>query len=683
MATIIPSRPRGRPGKAYTAFHRMLKTLPDEFTAWLSLENDVTHRPHVLLVWRDRHAFLIQIAETSQDLAEAALQPDFFQAGEELTPDAFGRIESDVLRGFLERAMETLGPWDGALPLLKLVIFPNVEEGTVEEIMLHRSDEADVHYLGARRMQPEHFARRIEALASAAMPDPVMRHLRSEFTPESVVPAEFTMRAAFEEHSDRPPLPADFLDIDQEWCVKNDLDLTPVSHLVEGAQEGGVRLITGVAGSGKSLVLLYRALLSARLHPDARVLVLTHNRPLRHELERRAKRLEKPLRNLECMTFFQWASRCIGPWKENTWSPREIENTIARLKDARPSLARLSTAFLVDEIGWIKDQRLLSSETYLAADRTGRGAPLRGSQPMEMWRLFEDYQNALATADDTDWHNIALRFHDAAVIRKTLPFPVFDAILVDEAQFFAKVWFDVVQAALRPGGHLFLAADPTQGFLRRRQSWISAGIEVRGRTTRLAKPYRNTRAILRFARQFYESRSAPDEAETGLNVPDDEQISTITIEGEQPVLIEVESDQSEIARAVHEVTELKKRGLPSGNLLILHAHSPLEPALRKALVNRLGENAVHDAKLGMQPDGAFCSLTTLAAATGLEAPVVMLLGISRLIDSEDDPRLGETGRAEAHRDHTRMIYMGLTRAGQRLIVIARNNILKKLANPTP
>ncbi len=672
MATLIPSRPRGRPGKAYRAFHRMLKTLPDDFTAWLSLEEHghTARRPHILLVWRERHAFLIQIAETGQDLAEAALQPDFFRTTDPITPESFGRIESDVLRGFLRRATETLGPWDGPLPLQRLVVFPNVEENTVEEIMLHRQEETEVRYLGAKRMNPEHFARRLEALAASALPDPVLRHLRGEFTPESVLPASFTMRAATASPDDRAPLPDSFLDIDQEWAVKNDLDLTPARQTGESHDGGGIRLVTGVAGSGKSLVLLYRALLSARLHPHARVLLLTHNRPLRHDLERRANRLGNTLLNLECMTFFQWASKSLGPWKEKILLPREIESTLDQIKRDTPSLARLSNVFLIDEIGWIKDQRLLSADAYLHADRTGRGTPLRGSQPADMWRLFEQYQQALAAANATDWHNIALRFHDAAVIRKSLPFPAYDAILVDEAQFFAKIWFDVVRAALHPGGHLFLAADPTQGFLRRRQSWLSAGIEVRGRTTRLATPYRNTRAILRFARGFYRNRSGPAESEADLNVPDEDQIQSIPVEGEPPALIPAGSDQAEIARAVHEVAELRKRGFPAGSLLVLHAHSPLEPALRRALSARLGPHAVHDGKQAVRPDGAFCTLTTLAAATGLESPVVLLLGLSRLLESENDPRLDETALAELRRDHTRMIYMGLTRAGQRLIIIS-------------
>ena len=52
----------------------------------------------------------------------------------------------------------------------------------------------------------------------------------------------------------------------------------------------------------------------------------------------------------------------------------------------------------------------------------------------------------------------------------------YDVVLVDEAQFFAPVWFEIVQTLVRPqSGHLFLAADPTQGFLRQGVSWKSLG----------------------------------------------------------------------------------------------------------------------------------------------------------------------------------------------------------------
>lgn len=668
MARIIPAKPRGKPDKAFLAFYRVLKTLPDDFTAWLSVENTQAGRPHVFLVWRERHAFLIQVAETSQQLAESALQSDFFKQDEALRPADLGRMESDLLESFVVRSCELLGPLVGELPLKRLVIFPNVREGTVDEVVMLRSEESATSYLGLHQVQTAHFTRRLEALAAAELPEPGLIHLRRAFTPESEVPDGFVARTAIA-RSTAADLPACFLDFDQEWCVKNDLDLLTQQEKIVAETPTSVRLVTGVAGSGKSLVLLYRALLSAKLHPQARVLVLTHNKPLRFELERRSKVLAQLPRNLTCTTFFQWAARSLGSWDERMWSPRDTERTLFRLKEDFPQLEKLSTAFLTDEIGWMKDHRLLRQDLYRDADRSGRGTSLRGGQREEMWTLFHAYQQAMKSEGATDWHNIALRFHDAAVVEKTLRFPHFDAVFIDEAQFFAKAWFEIVNAALKPGGHLFLAADPTQGFLRRRQSWIAAGIEVRGRTTRLSQAYRNTRSILRFARDFYESRVDPNDNEADLNLPDDEQLAAIREEGEVPVVAYVADPQDEIARAVNAALALKDGGLLPGKLLVIHANSSLESALRQALERKLGVGMVHDAKSGPVPAEAFCTVTTLNAATGLEAPVVILLGMDHLLESENDLRLSDGERGELRRDHTRMLYMGFTRAGQRLVVI--------------
>ena len=168
MARIIPAKPRGKPNKAFSAFYKVLKTLPDDFTAWLSLESRNQSRPHVFLVWRERHAFLVQVAETTQQLAESALQGDFFNQGEALRPEDLGRTESELLMNFVARSSDLLGPLAGDLPLKRLVVFPNVGEGTVDEVVMLRSSATESSYLGLHQMQSAHFARRLEALASAA-----------------------------------------------------------------------------------------------------------------------------------------------------------------------------------------------------------------------------------------------------------------------------------------------------------------------------------------------------------------------------------------------------------------------------------------------------------------------------------------------------------------------------------
>jgi len=55
------------------------------------------------------------------------------------------------------------------------------------------------------------------------------------------------------------------------------------------------------------------------------------------------------------------------------------------------------------------------------------------------------------------------------------------------------------------------------------------------------------------------------------------------------------------------------------------------------------------------------------AATGLERPVVFILGCDDLLASEANPLLTE----EEHRqDHTRQIYVGITRAMERVVIYA-------------
>ncbi|MBC8077188.1 MAG: hypothetical protein H7Y32_14015, partial [Chloroflexales bacterium] len=66
------------------------------------------------------------------------------------------------------------------------------------------------------------------------------------------------------------------------------------------------------------------------------------------------------------------------------------------------------------------------------------------------------------------------------------------------------------------------------------------------------------------------------------------------------------------------------------------------------------------------PPGAHIRVCTLNAATGLESPIVFVLGTHALLEAEGSVWLSDEERAELVRDNTRKLYMALTRAGQRL-----------------
>jgi superfamily I DNA/RNA helicase len=272
-------------------------------------------------------------------------------------------------------------------------------------------------------------------------------------------------------------------------------------------------------------------------------------------------------------------------------------------------------------------------------------------------------------AGESDWHEQALAFRDHAR-REPERLRKYAFIFVDEAQFFAKVWFEPVLAALAPGGQLFMAADPTQGFLQRRESWSAAGIDVRGRSSRLARPYRSTRQILQFARDLVASRQAlhPDTAED-LDPPSDEELAAIDELGEKPCILRLRP-QAALRHLADELARLRDASPRlRGHILVLHADSAATRGVTAVLRQKLGQGEVADLdERGDPPDDPLCAVARCHSATGLEAAVVFLLGIDTLLESEGDPHLDPESRAARAAAHTRLLYMATTRAARRLVI---------------
>ncbi|MCF7674102.1 MAG: hypothetical protein K9N23_15695 [Akkermansiaceae bacterium] len=659
---MIPSKPPSSASPAVLRMFRLLRKLSDDFTIWHRASR--RDSPQFLLVWRERHAFLIQVAATSQELAETALQPSLFGEDDGLTPDSLGLGERQALAGFpFQRA-------DAVPAVRRLVVFPHVDEATIDQVELLRSSETGVAFLGLHQTAEDRFVRRIEALAEAPLPQRELLALRQGFTPESVISGSPARRPLLERGEATPEEPL-FLDFDQESLTKIDLELPPACDRAVQAAES--RLVTGPAGCGKSLVLLHRALSAARLNRGARLLILTHNRPINAELRRRAVATAPEGSRIQGLTFFQWAARILKPPVGKIIADYETHAIISRIATGIPGLGKLSPRFLTDEIGYLRDLGIHTIQAYLELEREGRFTGLTADRRHVVWAVLGKYREILANDGLTDWHERALEFQDFATSQPE-KLDKHDFVFIDEAQFFAKIWFTPVLASLAAGGQLFLAADPTQGFLKRRQSWLAAGIEVRGRATRLAVPYRSTRAILEFAVRWLTRRKPlhPAIAADDLDPPDAAEMLAVPVVGEAPRVVQTASAQDSLATVVKMVADLSRQSpWLAGSVLVLHTDSRATGTVIAMLRRHLGPAQVRDFgdKYDPAPSAAFCAVSNLKAATGLEAAVVFLLGIDWLLAKEGDPRLDADARAELAADHTHLIYMAATRAARQLVVL--------------
>ena len=661
MAHILPAAPPTFLPPAVLKTFAALKRLPDAFHVWHHLAPWTPEAPDFLVISADRQALLVKVSGADPAAAHPAAQ---LLLMDDSRP-SLGANEAKVLADFIQ-ALD-LPP---NAEIASLVVFPRIPHPAVLAARPERGP-GEPHWAGRELLDEDEALTWDAFLPGTGLNETGLEILRRRFTPEIIVPPNLTTRTPQPEKI-AAGLTDFLLDYDQEAALKADLELDP-----QGAQltdDFQLNIINGVAGSGKTLILLYRLRLLHHLYPGKQFLVLTHNRPLRYDLESRFNRLEGASpEKIAWHTFFSW---CYAAWPagEEWVEPLSLPERAALIQSAwREHLAdgAVTPHQLTGEIDWIKDQPPMDEAGYLAADRRGRVFGLTADQRARLWRAYQAYQAQLAAEGACDWADIPQQLWRWAAAGQ-VDLPHYDAILIDETQFFAPLWIDLVKRALKTNtAHLFLVADPTQGFLGRRTTWKAMGVEARGRTHLLRKSYRTTREIMTFAALFYRQR-LPDEQDEDVLTPNLLDMPS----GAVPQVIPLASAQDEIARVANEVAAFLAQGFPRGDIYILHANAQGVRALITAINRRVGRNAAMEPRTTYP--GNYVRVTTLNAGAGLESPIVFLVGLRTLFEEEQSLRLGDDERQALIEAHTRKIFMAATRAGQRLVFTYVGELPKEL-----
>jgi hypothetical protein len=568
--------------------------------------------------------------------------------------DARQLFASEARAAFDARVQAWRAALPDALPLL-LVLWACSEDEVA--VLAHQVDDAGVRLLSRERTL-ERGAPGLAALQRPLAPSDEDA-LRTRFFPESGIPLPPVARRRFR-RSNGASLGGLFLDPQQEWTSKLDLDLP--DEQAEAAADLTVRLVNGVAGSGKTLIALSRALLLAEMHPRERVLILIHNTPIVADIRERLHRAHGRLPpNLEITTYSAWIHRqwrrIYGKPLVLPSDPSHVPNLVRALRPRWPDL-KLPDAQMIEECDFLNEMLVTSEAEYMDTSRAGRGFSLRAKERREVWQLFEALTEALHKEGLRMWSAVAFdvcRAPDHALLER------YEHIMVDEAQFFAPSWFHTVKLAIKPQGRLFLCADPNQGFMKSRLSWRNAGLDVAGRTKKLLRSYRTTQAILHTAGTLL-ARAVQADPEDYLE-PD----FTGMEAGAAPILLRVDTPQDAVDRAVNEIVALAdKHGVPLSSFLVIYGSDAPRQLLYRRLCGALGANRVwwlnKDKKqppAGYGPD--YLRLANLETATGLEGGAVFLLGMESLLTT------GEESAA-------RKLYMAMTRASHRLVMLSTSEL---------
>jgi superfamily I DNA/RNA helicase len=309
----------------------------------------------------------------------------------------------------------------------------------------------------------------------------------------------------------------------------------------------------------------------------------------------------------------------------------------------------------------VQPHGIVRLDEYLSVSRTGRGTALNAKQRESVWRVLHRVQEALAGDGRTTWDRIC---HDVAAHLRSSRGAAdrFDHVVADEAQDFGLAELTLIRALVPEGKNdLFLCGDVGQRIYCGKSPWSVAGVNVRGRSTRLRLNYRTTAEIQRFADRFLDS-SIED------NDGDFEQRDTRSLlRGPQPEIVGAKTQVAEMRGLADWIVQVLKDGYSPGDIGLF---ARTESVLAAVVTPAVEEAGLEVASLKDDQDlsNAAVAVGTMHRAKGLEFKAVAVVGCSaRILPNPVVLRDLDREELEAARERERnLLYVACSRARERL-----------------
>lgn len=340
--------------------------------------------------------------------------------------------------------------------------------------------------------------------------------------------------------------------------------------LIEAEFRGAAKLL-GVSGSGKTVVVVKRAVVLAKRCEDD-VLILTLNRPLANLLEKLvdscayAPSLRERITVLPFFVLCQKYLRSFEPentklYDDRTWKTEEHIDEIWReyyrcetnnrdaacmqpVHDALHAQRIDAERYIREEFDWIRsavppDDR----ERYLDLERRGRSYPLVQDHRKVLLEGLAGWEEKMTAVGVTDHLGIATALYRHLDRLR----PAYGSILIDECQDFGTIEVELISKLVEEGtDSLFLCGDEAQHASWKHQSLGEAGVQVPGaRSRRLEQNYRNSRDVLAGAHLLLMESMTDEVFDRDILDP-----RFANFGGQLPLVLKAGSFEREIAQAV-------------------------------------------------------------------------------------------------------------------------------------
>jgi len=440
----------------------------------------------------------------------------------------------------------------------------------------------------------------------------------------------------------------------------------------------GPAILKGVSGSGKTAVVVNRAIRLAKMYPDEKIAVLTLNKALAKLIDDLVSSASGGLDNLIVKSFWQLCIEQLAifepknnrHYEESTWGSDETIDEIwqeyyhqeTNNYDAdimfplhQSLLARsiYPEEYIKEEFDFIRSALPLKMrEDYLKMDREGRSIAMPTNYREYILKGLSFWEAKMQAVGSVDYLGVTTALYQHIGRIK----PLCRSVLVDEMQDFGTLELKIVRQLVKENPNdIFLAGDTVQRVHTKQHDYKKAGINIVGRSMSINQNYRNSREILEAANNILEENLTGTDyvaAEIEFLQPKFAEFSKYA-----PYLLKAETVSEEITSAVQYLQEILIDEGQGHNGCIAVAGYQLSEL--KDLAKQLRIQLL-DGEIDLQNKAIF--LSDLEQTKGFEFDHMVIVSCSE--DTLPNPNLPSE---EAFRDLSRF-YVAMTRARKNLII---------------
>lgn len=346
--------------------------------------------------------------------------------------------------------------------------------------------------------------------------------------------------------------------------------LHPTQRKIAEKTYSGPARVLGTAGTGKTVVAMHRArFLASKLGEKEKILFTTFTKNLASDIRENLRKIctIEEFRKIDVINLDAFVAQYLkaAGFSAEIKYGEEMDEYWKNAIEENPNDLPVEDSFYEEE--WnrvVVAQEAFTLEAYIKASRNGRGTRLDRKSRMQVWKVFESYQNAMKEDHVRD---VNTAMYECKLLISKNTEPLYKNIIVDEGQDFSANAFRLLRemAGKEREDDIFIVGDSHQRIYKNKASLSRSGINIRGRSGILRINYRTTEEIRKCAIALLEGLSFDDLDEETLL---DEKCQSLT-HGDIPVLKHFSNANEEMDFIVSEIKKLTDNGVNINDICIV------------------------------------------------------------------------------------------------------------------